>query len=439
MPNFALKTDGSSARDVEKKLRKYLPGLDVRLWPFSPTQAIIRAPLVRALEVEYPNIGAGPLLKVLGVADIRAVSDEETLALPSGRDTDLLPALPKAAVALTKTAGLDWHLDLVRAPAAWQLLGGPDNIAWGDIKVGHIDTGYTRHPALGFPDASWIDVANARTIMPPPGASEASMFPVEIGQGIDNLDGVSGGHGTRMASTISGYAPGAPGGAFYGVAPKVPLLPLRITDIVWINHAQRQFGEALRYAVEEVGVQVVNVSLGVFAAVVLDAMKDAINEAYDAGVIVVCAAGNHVNSVVAPARLTRTVAVGGITRDRTPWAGSSYGPEVDFSAPAADLRRASTERGDRFGYGGGGDGTSYATAITTGAAALWLVHRRAEITTAYPEPWQRVAAFAQLARETAKPPTVWNPGAFGTGVLDIEALLTRPLPAAADLRKDEPA
>jgi hypothetical protein len=43
------------------------------------------APLVRALETDYPNIGAGPLLKVLGVADIRAVSDEETLALLSGR------------------------------------------------------------------------------------------------------------------------------------------------------------------------------------------------------------------------------------------------------------------------------------------------------------------------------------------------------------------
>lgn len=434
MSNFLLKTDGRTPQEVEKRLRKYLPGLDVRLWASSFTQAIIRAPLVQALETDYPNIGAGPLLKVLGIETIRSISDEETLALLAGRDTDTLPHAPSA---VTKTAGLDWHLDLVRVPAAWDLLGGPDHIDWGDIRVGHIDTGYTRHPVFGFPGQTWIDVARARTIMPPAGSDEASMFPSEPGSGLDNLDGVNGGHGTRIASTICGHAPNASGGAFYGVAPKVPLLPLRITDIVWINHAQRQFAEALNYAVDEVGVKVVNVSLGVFGAVVLDAMKEAIDKAYEAGVIVVCAAGNHVNSVVAPAKLSRTPAVAGITRNNdAPWSGSSYGPQVDFSAPAADLRRASTKRGDKFSYGGGGDGTSYATAMTTGAAALWLAHRADDLRGAYPQPWQRVAAFTRLARETARVPNIWQPGAFGTGVLDIEALLKKPLPPADELQRD---
>ncbi len=432
MRNHALKTDGRSPRDVETKLKKYLPGLDVRLWPYSATQAIIRAPLVLALETDYPSIGAGPLLKVLGIQSIRAISDEETVALLAGRDPDQLPPKPVAAAA--KVGNLDWHLEAARIPAAWQLLGGPDNIAWGNLRVGLIDTGYTRHPALGFAGATWIDVARAQTFMPAGDAGEASMSPRELGQGLDNLQGVSGGHGTRMASMVCGHAPGAAGGAFYGVAPKLPLLPIRITDIVWINHAQREFAQAVDHAMNTVGVDVINVSLGVFAGVAVKPLRNALNRAYENGVIVVCAAGNHVNSVVAPGRLHRTVCVGGITRSNdAPWSGSSFGPEVDFSAPAADLRRASTSRNGSFSYGAGGDGTSYATAITTGAAALWLAHRRDEISATYPQPWQRVAAFTKLARDTARVPALWKPGAFGSGVLDVHALLTSPLPAAASL------
>lgn len=433
MNNFTLKTDGRSLQEVERGLRKYLPGLDVRLWPHSPTQAIIRAPLVHALETEYPQIGAGPLLNVLGIQEIRAVSDEATVALLSGRDVEQLAVRPVAVI--PPVAGLDWHLDLVRAPAAWQLLGGPGHIDWGQVRVGHIDTGYTPHPVFGFPGATWIDVARAQSFMPSQAFNEVTMFDPELGQGRDNLKGVSAGHGTRIASTICGHAPQAQGGAFFGVAPKVPLLPLRVTDIVWINHAEFELAQAMNYAVETGGVQVINISLGIVGGGVVKALKQAINRAYDMGVIVVCAAGNHVNSVVAPARLARTIAVGGITAVDRPWSGSSYGPEVDFSAPAADLRRANTKDGGRFSYAAGGDGTSYATALTTGAAALWLVHRQAEIAAAYAQPWQRVAAFVQLASSTARVPSLWNPGSFGAGILDIEALLQAPLPAASDLVK----
>ena len=436
MNNYALKTDGRTLAAVETQLQHYLPGLDVRLWPYGPRQAVIRSPLVRALEIDYPAIGAGPLLRLLGVAEIRPISDEETAALIAGRDTAALPA--RAAAVLPAVAGLDWHLARVNAAAAWQLLGGPDHIAWGNLKVGHIDTGYTHHPVFGFPAAPWVDVALAQSFMPPPPAGEGSMFADELGGGQDNLLGVNGGHGTRIAATICGHAPNAPGGAFYGVAPRLPLVPLRITDVVLITHAQRQFAEAVDYAVRTVGAQVLNVSLGVFAGVVVREMKRAINQAYDAGVIMVCAAGNHVNSVVAPASLRRTVAVAGVTPADLPWSGSSFGIEVDVSGPAAELRRASTAPGNQFSYGGGGDGTSYATAITTGAAALWLAHRRADIAQAYPLPWQRVAAFTKLLRDSARVPAGWQAGAFGTGVVDIAALLAAPLPAAGMLVQ-EPA
>ena len=431
MSNFVLTTDGRSPAKVEAQLRKYLPGLDVRLWPCGPRQAILRAHIVRAIEIEYPNIGAGPLLKILGIEDIRPVSDEASVTLLAGRDLLLLPARAVARVA-SAVPELDWHLAAVNAPNAWQLVNGPDNIAWGTVRVGHIDTGYTEHPALGFPGAPWIDLAQARTFMPEVPSGEATMFPTELGPGQDNLIGTSAGHGTRMAGTICGHAAGA---QFFGIAPKVPLVPVRITDSVWINHAQRPFAQAVKHLIGPAQASVINVSLGVFAGTVAAEMKRALNDAYDAGVILVCAAGNHVNSVVAPARLARTLAVGGVTQADAPWAGSSYGPEVDLSAPAAEIRRANTALPAKYSYRPGGDGTSYATALTTGAAALWLAHHGASLDAAYPLRWQRVEAFRLLATQTVRTPSPWQPGSFGSGVLDVEALLNAPLPDVLLLQK----
>lgn len=433
MSNFALTTDGRSIGEVEQRLRRYLPGLDVRLTPFGARQALIRGPLVRALEIEYPNIGAGPLLQVLGVEDIKPLSDEETIAVLRQRDEWLLPARPVLRPA-SAAPGVDWHLAMVRAPQAWARLGGAGAIDWGSVRVGQIDTGYTRHPAFGFGGASWVDSARAATFFPTPPRGEVSMFPAEAGPGEDNLVGANAGHGTRIGATICGHAPQAPGGAFHGAAPRVPLLPVRITDSVIINHAQREFAQALDHLVAA-GAGVVNVSLGIALAAVVGELRRALDRAYEAGVIVVCAAGNYIDPVVAPARLNRTLAIAGVTQAGCPWTNSSFGVEVDLSAPAADLRRANVGRGGAFGYGGGGDGSSYASALVSGAAALWLRHHAAALATVYPLAWQRVEAFATLARATAKPPpgVAWQPGAFGSGILDIDALLQAALPPAASL------
>lgn len=432
MNNFILVTDGRPLAEVEKKLAKYLPGLDVRLFPFSAHQAILRGALVRALQIEYPSIPLLAMLSVFGVASLKPVDDETTASMLAGRDAIDLPQRARLKPAERLVAGVDWHLANAGVPAAWARLGGPDAIDWKTTRVGQIDTGYTLHPVFGFP-APWLDVAHAETFFP---AGTPGPAPVpEPGGGLDNGNGVSAGHGTRIGSTICGRDAAASGGAFHGVAPGVPLVPVRITDIVWINHAQREFGEAVDHLLAQ-GVGAINVSLGVFFAVMTKPLKRAVNKAYDAGVILVCAAGNHVNSVVGPAKLERTIAVAGVTRHDQPWSGSSFGPEVDFSAPAADLRRASVDGTTSFSYGGGGDGTSYATAMSTGAAALWLTHRAADIAAAYPQPWQRVEAFRTLARSTSRVPPGWQPDqGFGSGILDVGALLDAPLPPAAALQQ----
>ncbi|MDR7332044.1 S8 family serine peptidase [Roseateles asaccharophilus] len=435
MAGYLIQTDGRPLADVQRQLRKYLPGLDCRLFPVGPDRALLRGHLLEALQREYTAPPA-VWLSVLGIQAPQRLQDDEILALLRTRDPDALPALKPPTPAPVGT--LDWHLDMVRAPAAWQLLGGPGHIVWGSTKVAQLDTGYTRHPAFGFGAATWIAEAHARTDLPPPpnGGGNAFQTP-EPGFGLDPVTGFNGGHGTRIGATISGHDLIADGRPFYGVAPKVPHLPIRMTDAVWINHAQRQFADGLDHAVHH-GAGVVNVSLGVVLGQVLPEMKQALDRAYEAGVIVVCAAGNYVDPVVAPARLSRTVAVAGVTSKEQPWSGSSFGPEVDFSAPAADLRRADLRSAAQFRYTGGGDGTSYATAITTGAAALWLTHRRADIAAAYAgHAWCVPEAFRVLARQTARVPNAtWQPdGVFGRGILDIAALLAAPLPAVTDLTK----
>jgi hypothetical protein len=412
---------------ASRTLRAYLPGLSLGLVSISDQRMLVPASTLQALALEYGKTEVPAILARAGAVGAIAVDDCGAIALLRARD-DL--SLPRRAPAPPPVGGVDWHLAEVNAPAAWALFGGPDAIAWGGVRVGHIDTGYTAHPVFGFgTPAPWVDTGLARTFF----AAHAEMDDPGPGQGIDPLAFSMDGHGTRTGSTICGHAPAAPGGKFYGVAPKVPLVPVRIANHVWINHAQEQFAQAVDHLVDQANVGVISLSMGIFQSTILKRLRKALNKAYESGVIVVCAAGNVVQDVVAPARLSRTLAVGGVTRVAgalVPWSNSSHGPEVDMSGPAEGVRRAEMNNSHPT-YAGGGDGTSYATALTAGAAALWLAHHGSAIGTKYPHPWQRVEAFRQLVRDTAKVPANWHSGSFGTGVLDVHALLTAHLPQAA--------
>src|SRR5258706_14724683 len=105
---------------------------------------------------------------------------------------------------------------MVKAPEAWAMIrqkhGGD---AWQTIRVGHIDTGYTEHPALGFSGGS----------SPFDHIHEGVNY-LEGGLPFDPLDypGTPG-HGTRTSSVLSG--PHAR--QFLGVAPGVAGLPHRTT------------------------------------------------------------------------------------------------------------------------------------------------------------------------------------------------------------------
>lgn len=340
-------------------------------------------------------------------------------------------AAPQAHRPVPPPRSLDAHLRLCRVDRAWALMGGPDAIDWTGVTVGQLDTGYTRHPAFGAPADTWVQTQQARTFF---GADAAP----HVAGGVDPLTGPNRGHGTGTGSTIAGADSAS---EFHGVAPRAPLVPVRVCNFVVIDLLEAPFVEGLNYLVDEVGASVVNISLGGFLLPGTPAARRAIDDAYDKGTIVVCAAGNtpFPPTVLTPARLRRTLAVAGVNLQGAPWSGSSFGDTVDLSAPAAAVRHGLARSDGTFGYDHG-HGTSFAAAMVSGVAALWLARHRDTLDQLYPERWQRVEAFRRVVVESSFVPAgaAW-PAGFGAGVLDAaRALDPGLLPAAAALIADAP-
>lgn len=158
-------------------------------------------------------------------------------------------------------------------------------------------------------------------------------------------------------------------------------------------------------------------------------------EAYMNGVIWVCAAGNEVEVVVAPAMYPGTICVGGTNPGDEPWSGSSYGNVVDISAPGEDVYVPFLDKhgNEIMVYG---SGTSYATPQVASAAMMWKAFHYAELSK-FQKPWQVVEAFRHCLQHSARKPGNWPDQYFrnyGKGILDIQALLAYPLPGPDDLK-----
>jgi subtilisin family serine protease len=346
----------------------------------------------------------------------------------------------------------DWNLEMVRAREARELLPeGPDgaSVDWGDVRVAHLDTGYTRHPVFGDWEAgeSWIQHASGKDF-------------VDGGDPLDpcDYDG-NPGHGTRTASVLCGRLQDPGIASELGVAPGLPVVPVRVVRWVVLSpeSARERVAEGIRFAFEQ-GIPVVSISLGTpsFVPGTTGGMGRAVDDAYEAGVIIVAAAGQIVNSVTYPGKYDRTIGVGGVDWQRRIWFDYNAGRDrVDVWAPAHEVLRADplapdpaqarapiegddpgafagSSGGSSSGALGKGSGTSYATVHVAAAAAMWLRLRGADIAKTYGKPWQKVEAFRQLLRTTASPINGQKP-ANGTGVLDIRALLEAGLPDPSTL------
>lgn len=361
----------------------------------------------------------------------------------------------------------DWNLKMVHSREARKLMPkvpGTQAVDWGDLRVAHLDTGFTRHPAFGFRpgETSWLRPGDGLNLL-------------AIGEPRDTLDYEGNpGHGTRTCSILCGEAVPLPGGGAIaseiGVAPRLPVVPCRIVRSVVLmgEENRRAVAEGIRHAIGK-RCQVVSISLGIpfFPLWATGGMGRAVDDAYEAGLIVVAAAGQIVDSVCYPGKYNRTIGVGGVTEKGKIWFDYRAGkPWLDVWAPAADVLRAdslapegtatlppvegadpgsprlsgrsdSGNSGSHSGKYGKGSGTSYATAHVAAAAAMWLRARGDDIARAYGEPWQRVEAFRHLLRHTGGSVGGSQATPGGTRILDIEALLRAALPPVDALEKAE--
>lgn len=235
----------------------------------------------------------------------------------------------------------------------------------------------------------------------------------------------SNGHGTMVASLIAGHGHGASQSeGIMGLAPDVKILPLTVN--VNASTVDEQVGAAIRYAVDH-DAGVINISLGGTSRDPSEQSAVAYAESHN--VIVVAGAGNDgAGAVYFPAALPGVLSVGGATQDGSAWSESNYGPGLVLVAPAVGILGDDNGTDTQYSIG---DGTSYATAYVSAAAAL--------VRSKYPNltAGQVINRLIKTAIDpNAKPGQTTPDPHFGYGVLRPDAALTANIaagPAAGPL------
>ena len=122
---------------------------------------------------------------------------------------------------------------------------------------------------------------------------------------------------------------------------------------------------------------------------------------------------------------------GGTTPENSPWSGSSYGEHVAWSAPALDVFAAFTKKHKAeltFSVTNAA-GTSDATALTTGIAALWLsYHGRDFLIQKYGKKALSDVFRKLVSTSGVFTPPNWPRSRFGAGIVDAQKVLEAPLP-----------
>jgi subtilisin family serine protease len=341
-----------------------------------------------------------------------------------------------------------WNIELVEAPAALERLpkAADGHIDWGDIKLCHLDTGYTDHPVFRDPVSgqTWLRIDEGKDF-------------IDGGTPEDPVDdpgrrGKSFGHGTRTGSVICGGADRRDDDQLLniGAAPRLPLVPCRVVNWVVLAFPEdcERVAAGIRHAILS-NCQIVSMSLGGLLS--NKAMNEAIIEAYKRGIILVAAAGQETDRVTFPGRYVRTITCAAVGQDKVPWRKQFWkdhpheAERIDVWAPGDDVPVATRPTADTGGIAlsnffdsasssSASKGSSYATAHVAAAAAIWLRHRAADLETAYgaTPSWHRVEAFRTLLKASKSPLSGLRPP-NGSGLLNIRKLLEAPLPAAETL------
>jgi len=154
-------------------------------------------------------------------------------------------------------------------------------------------------------------------------------------------------HGTHVAGTVSQTTNNSYGVA--GMAFDCVLIPVKVLDYTGSGTAQTLV-DGLYWATDH-GAQVINMSLGWAPGYDPGAVvHDAIQYAYNHGVVLVASSGNWGTSQVSyPAAYSEVIAVGATRYDDARASCSQYGSELEVCAPGGDIDV--DENGDGYGDG----------------------------------------------------------------------------------------
>jgi aqualysin 1 len=168
------------------------------------------------------------------------------------------------------------------------------------------------------------------------------------------------GHGTHVAGTV--------GGATYGVARDVALVPVRVMSCSGSGSVSSIIAGLDWIAAHRSGPTVVNMSLGGGAS---NALDTAVRNLIAGGVTVAVAAGNANADACSysPARVGEAITTGATTSSDARASYSNYGACVNVFAPGSSVR-AATNTSDTSS--GTKSGTSMASPHAAGVAALLL-------------------------------------------------------------------
>lgn len=246
---------------------------------------------------------------------------------------------------------------------------------------------------------------------------------VRAGTGIGAGAGPAGGladidnHGTSMAGIIAARGGGA--NSVLGIAPGAKVFPVRVVAKGRVS--ARDLADGIRWAADH-GAKVINVSIADSREESLFYEDEAIAYALAKDAVVVAGAGNRPDGhdvVGVPARIPGVLAVGGTTRSGQLWSGSVTGPQVALTAPCEDIVGPGSKRaGSKSGFVTG-TGTSAATAIVSGAAAL-IRAKYPDLKA--PDVINRLIATADDAGPAGRDDK------FGFGKLNIKRALTAKVP-----------
>ena len=376
------------------------------------------------------------------------------------------------------------------------------------VTVAQLDTGYT--PNCQFADKEYqgaacgststtypiLDVDRSRDFFSNP-LSSSGIDPQTPATWVP--ESRQPGHGTRTGSVIASprgigvCKPKQEDDKIWGTAPTgVKVVPVRVTDGIILGlpkSLKTAFPPldhrvlAVSLGVEHVSrkgspyftapVQLISMSMGGESDPGSGRLKCVVDKAERNGVIIVAAAGQFPapgllkwlffrgkQPVAFPARWASTIAVAGSNILGTPWGDSCRGPEVDVTAPAEYVWRADTKCGEGESIGMG-RGTSFATALTAGVAAMWVqYHGYDALTARYGRAITSALRWLLINKGTRTPaeysaaldnesdievapyrPLVraavadhkWSKKEFASGLLDAQRLLEAELPTLAEV------